>query len=50
MISLSLMSRLRSCWAVSGSSVSSAGFPIRLVGGRMNPRAPFLVFGVISQS
>jgi hypothetical protein len=35
---------------VSGSSVSSAGFPIWLFGGRMNPRAPFLVLAVISQS
>jgi hypothetical protein len=44
MISLSVMSRSRSSCAVCVSSASSAGFPIWLVGGRMNPRAPVLVF------
>jgi hypothetical protein len=45
MISLSVMSSFASSSAVAVSSVFSAGFPISLLGGRMNPRAPFLVFG-----
>jgi hypothetical protein len=49
-ISLSVMSRLFSSVAVSGSSVFSAGFPSLVFGGRMNPRAPRLVLAVISQS
>ncbi|MGO9956017.1 MAG: hypothetical protein ACLP50_08545, partial [Solirubrobacteraceae bacterium] len=44
--SRSLISRLVSSAAVSGSSVSSAGLPIWLTGGRMNPRAPGLVLAV----
>jgi hypothetical protein len=50
MISLSVMSSLVSSAAVSGSSVFSAGFPISLLDGRMNPRAPRLVLAVISHS
>ena len=48
--SRSLMPRFWSSAAVVGSSVSSAGLPIWLVGGRMNPRAPGLVLAVISHS
>ena len=45
--SRSLMPRFSSSAAVLGSSVSSAGLPIWLWGGRMNPRAPGLVLAVI---
>ena len=49
-ISVSVMFRCLSSSAVSGSSVSSAGFPSLVVGGRINPRAPRCVFSVISPS
>jgi hypothetical protein len=48
--SRSVSSSARSSSAVWGSSVFSAGFPISLTGGRMNPRAPRFVFAVISHS